>query len=92
MTTDTLTAAVNTATNLPALHTALFALQAYCDEYNAADGHNVKACIGEMVDMSALPTFGDEPDCTLGILSWDATRILWVDGLTLDERDDAATA
>lgn len=36
---------------------------------------------GERIDLADLPTFGGiAPDDTIGIWSWDATRILVADG------------
>lgn len=46
--------------------------------------------LDEIIDTSSLPTYGPEPDDTLGKFSWDAARYLYPDGESwkISSRDD----
>ena len=70
---------INATTNLDEL----------CDELNAIEseiaasntGDLTDSNIGEHIDCAGLPTFGGvEPSDTLGIWSWDETRVLYAEG------------
>lgn len=66
--------AINTAPTLTDLCAILNRLQKACTATFACK-------LEEVVDLSALPTFGgEEPRNTAGIFSWDADRLLLADG------------
>jgi hypothetical protein len=66
MTTRTnLIAAINNAANLDALCDAMNALRDDLGEHEREE---------EIVDITSLPTFGDVPNSTANVWSWDDTR------------------
>ena len=51
--------------------------------YSDATGADMEG----LIDVTSLPTFGAEPACTIGIFSWDSTRILVYDNTwTIQDR------
>jgi hypothetical protein len=66
---------INATTNLDELRSTLTSIESEISIEN--DSRTFHTNIGEHVDLAGLPTFGGvEPTDTLGIYSWDATRIL----------------
>lgn len=94
----TLAAAVMTSADLDELYGALYDLQEALDEYNEGeedeDGYwhsrDERLDMCDVVALDDLPTWGDEPQNTLGVFSYDETRLLYIDGreITLQLRDD----
>ena len=66
------------------LEDLLAVVRAY-QSYSDATGADMEG----LIDVTSLPTFGAHPACTLGIFSWDSTRILVYDNTwTIQPRDD----
>lgn len=70
---------IRATTNLDELCAELNRIEAEIAAANT--GALTDSNIGEHIDCADLPTFGGEwPKDTLGIWSWDETRILYADG------------
>jgi hypothetical protein len=86
----TLALAVMTAPSLDALKDALEGLQEALQEVYEETGDWNARDLSEVVDLTSLPTWGEEPDSTDGVFSYDNERLLYIEGsnIYLEARED----